>query len=99
MADVYLAFSVLFVPPYSIMDGHIQLSHISNLHASFQAELVSKRELLAEFTCDDLSIDDLVARWRILDEVRGGEEEEIGDLVDVLGRWKSGGEADVQMEE
>lgn len=37
----------------------------------YQAELLSKRELLADLTCEDVGIDDFVRQWSTLSEVSG----------------------------
>lgn len=55
------------------------------------------REVLADFTCEQISPDEFVAEWRTMKEVDKGQEAELSDLVDVLGSWGSAGGLDVDM--
>jgi len=55
------------------------------------------REVLADFTCEQISPDEFVAEWRTMKEVDKGQEAELSDLVDVLGSWGSSGGLDVEM--
>ncbi|CEQ39898.1 hypothetical protein JCM21900_005568 [Sporobolomyces salmonicolor] len=73
------------------------LTHVSGLFAQYQAELIRLREVLADFTAEDIGPEDLLAEWRTMKEVDKGQEAELSDLVDVLGSWGSGGGLDVEM--
>lgn len=54
---------------------------------SYQAELLSKREALADFTCEDISLAQFTSQWRTLDEVQRGRQQEMDDLADLLSRF------------
>lgn len=51
---------------------------------SYQAELLAKRESLTEYTCEEISLPEFVARWRTLDEVQRGRQQGVDDLADLL---------------
>ena len=51
---------------------------------SYQAELLSKREALADYTCEDISLAQFTSQWRTLDEVQRGRQQEMDDLADLL---------------
>ncbi|KDE02298.1 hypothetical protein MVLG_07134 [Microbotryum lychnidis-dioicae p1A1 Lamole] len=63
------------------------LNHVGGLFGSYQAELIRLRELLADFTCEEITVDDFASEWKVMKEVDAGAEAELSDLVDVLGKW------------
>lgn len=71
------------------------LTHVSALFSCYQAELIRLRELLADFTSEEMGVEEWVGEWRVMKEVDQKEEEELSDLVGVLGSW--GGTGDVDM--
>ncbi|GJN88472.1 hypothetical protein Rhopal_001438-T1 [Rhodotorula paludigena] len=73
------------------------LTHVSGLFAQYQAELIRLREVLADFTSEEIGVDQLVDEWRTMKEVDKGQEAELSDLVDVLGAWGASGGLDVDM--
>ncbi|KAK0545465.1 hypothetical protein OC846_004427 [Tilletia horrida] len=60
------------------------LGHVSDLFHMYQAELLAKRESLADFTCEDIDIDTFAAQWQRLDEVEQGKKQEVDDLAELL---------------
>ncbi|KAE8218809.1 hypothetical protein CF319_g7382 [Tilletia indica] len=60
------------------------LGHVSDLFHMYQAELLAKRESLADLTCEDIDIDTFADRWQRLDEVEQGKKQEVDDLADLL---------------
>ncbi|SCV68938.1 BQ2448_1958 [Microbotryum intermedium] len=63
------------------------LNHVGGLFGSYQAELIRLRELLADFTTEEITVDDFALEWKVMKEVDAGAEAELSDLVDVLGAW------------
>ena len=47
------------------------LTHLSNLHGAYQAELLAKRETFADYSAEDISLDQLVEAWKVCKEIRG----------------------------
>lgn len=88
-----------------LSDPRSSLSHISRLYDMYYAEVDRKRELLAELMMhadDDESgvpqndgsewlqaVQEFEEEWKGMKEVEQAEEEELGDLVNVLGRWSN----------
>jgi hypothetical protein len=60
-------------------------------------EILDYREVLADFTSEQISPEEFVSEWQTMKEVDKGQEAELSDLVDVLGNWGSGGGLDVEM--
>ncbi|KAL9937648.1 hypothetical protein V8E36_003193 [Tilletia maclaganii] len=60
------------------------LDTVSDLFHMYQAELFSKRESLADLTCEDIDVDTFATRWQRLDEVEQGKKQEMDDLADLL---------------
>ncbi|GAA5833244.1 hypothetical protein JCM11251_005184 [Rhodosporidiobolus azoricus] len=73
------------------------LNHVSGLFAQYQDELIRLREVLADFTSEQIGVDEFVAEWKTMKEVDKGQEAELSDLVDVLGSWGAGGGSDSMM--
>ena len=42
---------------------------------------------MADFTTEQIQVDEFVEEWRVMKEVDKGQEAELSDLVDVLGSW------------
>lgn len=61
-------------------------------------DITARREVLADFTTEEIQVEEFVEEWRVMKEVDKGQEAELSDLVDVLGSWggASGG-LDVEM--
>lgn len=72
------------------------LSHVSGLHASYQSELIRLREIWADFSSEEIAVDELVAEWKEMKEVDKESQRELTELSDVLGSW-GGGLDDVEM--
>lgn len=84
-ADLFLA-----TPGTALSHGlnpHEALKHVSSLHASYQDELLRLREVLAEFTMEEVGVDEFVAEWRVMKAVDEGKEVELGELNDIMGSW------------
>ncbi|SPO37857.1 uncharacterized protein PSFLO_03334 [Pseudozyma flocculosa] len=62
-------------PGISGYDPKEACRHVSELFHMYQAELLSKRELLAEFTCEDITADEFVQQ---------GKKQEVDDLADMF---------------
>ncbi|KAK0536957.1 hypothetical protein OC842_001807 [Tilletia horrida] len=60
------------------------LGHVSDLFHMYHAELLAKRESLADLTCEEIDVDAFAARWQRLDEVEQGKKQEVDDLADLL---------------
>ncbi|WFD32039.1 hypothetical protein MSPP1_003081 [Malassezia sp. CBS 17886] len=71
------------------------LAHVSNLFHDYQAELLAKREALADYTCEEITCSQFAQQWRTLDEVRSscavvdmqvqrGRQQEMDDLAGLL---------------
>ncbi|PWN50552.1 hypothetical protein IE53DRAFT_387129 [Violaceomyces palustris] len=60
------------------------LGHVSELFHMYQAELLAKRESLADLTCEEISVHDFVENWSRMDEVQQGKKQEMDDLADLL---------------
>lgn len=73
------------------------LQHVSSLYHDYSSEMIRLRDVLADFTSEEITPDELVAEWQTMKEVDKGQEAELSDLVDVLGSWGSGGGLDVEM--
>ncbi|GAA6006491.1 hypothetical protein JCM11491_004982 [Sporobolomyces phaffii] len=73
------------------------LQHVSSLYHDYSSEMIRLREVLADFTCETITPDELVSEWQTMKEVDKGQEAELSDLVDVLGSWGAGGGLDVEM--
>ncbi|GAA5929281.1 hypothetical protein JCM3775_002298 [Rhodotorula graminis] len=73
------------------------LVHVSGLFAQYQAEMIRLREVLADFTTEEIGVEQLVDEWKTMKEVDKGQEAELSDLVDVLGSWGASGGLDVDM--
>lgn len=57
------------------------------LTQSYQAELLAKRELLADYTCEEIGAQQFAAQWHTLDEVQQGRKQEMDDLADLLANF------------
>lgn len=57
------------------------------LTQSYQAELLAKRELLANYTCEEIGAQQFAAQWHTLDEVQQGRKQEMDDLADLLANF------------
>lgn len=79
------------------MNPREALTHVSSLFSSYQAELIRLREVLADFSQEVIGVDEFVGEWRVMKEVDKGQEEELSELVDVLGSWGGAGGGDVEM--
>ncbi|BGP13909.1 hypothetical protein JCM10213_002551 [Rhodosporidiobolus nylandii] len=92
-ADLFLAQSGLALQHG--LNPKEALSHVSGLFAQYQDELIRLREVLADFTSEQIGVEEFVAEWKTMKEVDKGQEAELSDLVDVLGSWggSSGGDA------
>ncbi|BGP38047.1 hypothetical protein JCM10449v2_001974 [Rhodotorula kratochvilovae] len=73
------------------------LTHVSGLFAQYQAEMIRLREVLADFTSEEIGVEQFVEEWKTMKEVDKGQEAELSDLVDVLGSWGASGGLDVDM--
>ncbi|BGP22907.1 leucine-rich repeat extensin-like protein 5 [Rhodotorula toruloides] len=94
-ADLFLA-----TPSLALQHGlnpKEALQHVSGLFAQYQAELIRLREVLADFTSEQIGVDEFVDEWKTMKEVDKGQEAELSDLVDVLGSWGASGGLDVEM--
>ena len=93
---LYRADLFLSTPNTALQNGlnpHQALSHVSQLFSSYQSELIRLRETLADFTCEEIGVQEFVEEWRVMKEVDRVKEEELGELVGVLSRWAGvGGE-------
>lgn len=49
------------------------------------------REVMADFTTEQIQVEEFVEEWRVMKEVDKGQEAELSDLVDVLGSWGATG--------
>ncbi|GAA5888171.1 hypothetical protein JCM6882_000308 [Rhodosporidiobolus microsporus] len=95
-ADLFLAQSGLALQHG--LNPKEALSHVSGLFAQYQDELIRLREVLADFTSEQIGVDEFVAEWKTMKEVDKGQEAELSDLVDVLGSWGgSGGGGDMNI--
>ena len=56
-------------------------------YQSYQAELLAKREALADYTCEEISLSQFADQWRTLDSVQRGRQQEMDDLADLLARF------------
>lgn len=77
-ADVFLA-----EPGTALQHGlnpREALQHVSNLFSSYQAELIRLREVLADFTTEEIAPDAFVDEWRVMKEVDKGSQDECGAL-------------------
>ncbi|WFC95496.1 hypothetical protein MBRA1_002144 [Malassezia brasiliensis] len=83
--DVYLAPSA--TQSAAGFNPQEALSHVSDLFHSYQAELLAKREALADYTCEDITPQQFAAQWRTLDEVQAGRKQEMDDLADLLAQF------------
>ncbi|WFD18538.1 hypothetical protein MCAP1_000742 [Malassezia caprae] len=83
--DVYMAPST--VQNAAGFNPQEALSHVSELFHSYQAELLAKREALADYTCEDINLSQFVAQWRTLDSVQRGRQQEMDDLADLLAKF------------
>ena len=74
------------------------LTHVSDLfhvgsacrhsHSqSYQAELLAKRETLADYTCEDISLPEFTTQWRTLEAVQQGQQQGMDDLADLLAKF------------
>lgn len=54
---------------------------------SYQAELLAKREALADYTCEEITLSQFVGQWRTLDSVQRGRQQEMNDLADLLAKF------------
>ena len=74
------------------------LTHVSDLfhvcsackhsHSqSYQAELLAKRETLADYTCEDISLPEFTTQWRRLEAVQQGQQQGMDDLDDLLAKF------------
>ncbi|GAA6026959.1 hypothetical protein JCM8097_005996 [Rhodosporidiobolus ruineniae] len=88
-ADLFLAQSNLALQHG--LNPREALTHVSGLHAQYQAELIRLREVLADFTSEQIGVEEFVAEWKTMKEVDKGQEAELSDLVDVLGSWGGSG--------
>lgn len=50
----------------------------------YQTELISKREALADYTCEEIDLAEFCGRWRRMDEVEQHRKQEMDDLADLL---------------
>ncbi|GAA5862190.1 hypothetical protein JCM8547_007767 [Rhodosporidiobolus lusitaniae] len=94
-ADLFLAQSGLALQHG--LNPKEALNHVSGLFSQYQAELIRLREVLADFTSEQIGVDEFVAEWKTMKEVDKGQEAELSDLVDVLGSWGGSGGGDVSM--
>lgn len=92
--DVYMAPSATqsaagFNPQEAL--AHVSdLFHVRcprHLHQSYQAELLAKREALADYTCEEITPAQFAAQWRTLEEVQQGRKQEMDDLADLLANF------------
>lgn len=63
------------------------LTHVSDLFHSYQAELLAKRETLADYTCEDISLPEFTTQWRTLEAVQQGQQQGMDDLADLLAKF------------
>lgn len=84
-ADIFLA------NPESVLanglNPHQALTHVSQLFSSYQAELIRLREVLSDFTCEEIGVGEFYDEWRVMKEVDQGKEIQLRELVDVMSRW------------
>lgn len=65
--------------PKQALDG------ISQLFYSYQDLLTEKRELLADFTCEEISPTDFIHRWTSIDSTLASQrKQQVDDLADLL---------------
>ncbi|GAA6025932.1 hypothetical protein JCM10207_008069 [Rhodosporidiobolus poonsookiae] len=88
-ADLFLAQSGLALQHG--LNPQQALNHCSGLFAQYQDELIRLREVLADFTSEQIGVEEFVAEWKTMKEVDKGQEAELSDLVDVLGSWGGSG--------
>ncbi|PWZ02108.1 hypothetical protein BCV70DRAFT_57163 [Testicularia cyperi] len=62
------------------------LDSISQLFYSYQELLLEKRELLADFTCEEITPQDFVQRWTSIEDggLHNERKKDIDDLADLL---------------
>ncbi|KDN49188.1 hypothetical protein K437DRAFT_267449 [Tilletiaria anomala UBC 951] len=60
------------------------LDHVSASVHSYQSELLSKRELLADLTCEEITIEEFSSQWRTLNEVEAGKKQDLDSLADMF---------------
>ncbi|GAA5978835.1 hypothetical protein JCM11641_003579 [Rhodosporidiobolus odoratus] len=94
-ADLFLAQSGLALQHG--LNPKQALSHVSGLFAQYQDELIRLREVLADFTSEQIAVEEFVSEWKVMKEVDKGQEAELSDLVDVLGSWGGSGGGDSMM--
>lgn len=73
-ADVFLA-----EPGTALQHGlnpREALTHVSNLFASYQAELIRLREIMADFTSEVIGPEEFVDEWKVMKEVDKGSQDE-----------------------
>lgn len=46
---------------------------------------------MADFTTEQIQVEEFAEEWRVMKEVDKGQEAELSDLVDVLGSWGATG--------
>lgn len=80
--DVFMAPSA--VPHMHSFNPQAALSHVSDIFSGYQSELLAKREALADYTCEEISILDFANRWHRVDELEKSRKQEMDDLADML---------------
>ncbi|KAL4402794.1 hypothetical protein ACI68E_000568 [Malassezia pachydermatis] len=83
--DVYMAPST--VQNAAGFNPQEALAHVSDLFHSYQSELLAKRESLADFTCEDISLEEFAQQWRTLDAVQQGRQQGMDELADLLAQF------------
>lgn len=96
--DVYMAPST--VQNAAGFNPQEALAHVSDLFhvrgylptsltclQSYQSELLAKRESLADFTCEDISLEEFAQQWRTLDAVQQGRRQGMDELADLLAQF------------
>lgn len=80
--DVFMAPSSM--PYMHSFNPQAALTHVSDIFSGYQSELLAKREALADYTCEEISIFDFANRWHRVDELEKSRKQEMDDLADML---------------
>lgn len=91
LAQLLFEVDVFLAQPTTVLQYGLHpsqaLSHVSQLHGSYQAELLAKRETFADYNAEELSLNEFVAAWKELKEVKGQHQETMDDLASAMGSW------------
>ncbi|WFD36425.1 hypothetical protein MCUN1_003304 [Malassezia cuniculi] len=80
--EVYLAPNT--TPNMHSFNPQQALAHVSDIFNGYQTELINKREALADYTCEEIDLNEFARRWYSMDEVEQNRKQGMDDLADLL---------------